>query len=193
MNRGQHVVFVAVICAAAACGGTTSQKASSTSPPIASPASNPGQRATICTADDASGSPDESVPLPTYRRLGRPITTWFGRVQLDPPQTTATPKVSLSEVWGSEGFWGERYPSAIFDVVLAEWTSDDLIVMKPNGQPVPHRHVLAWVAMGKHRPVDAIDVSPSLTVPGVACYFGKSITAVNAMTGQPIADAWDYH
>jgi hypothetical protein len=65
--------------------------------------------------------------------------------------------------------------------------------MESNGRPVPHRHVLAWVAMGKHRPVEATNVSSSLTVPGVPCYFGTSITAVNAMTGQPIADAEDYH
>jgi hypothetical protein len=180
-----------MICAASACGGSTSQKARTTSPPPASTTTNPRQRATICTAKDASGSPD-SLPLPNNRRLRNRITTWFGHVQLDPPSNTR-PTASLAEAWTGTGFFDERYPSAIFDVVLAEWTSDEFIVMKANGQSVPHRHVLAWVAMGKHRPVDAIDVSTSLTVPGVACYFGTSITAVNAMTGQLIADAWDYH
>lgn len=192
MNRWWHLVSVAVICAATACGGTTSQKASPTSPPIASTTTNPRQRATICTANDATGSPD-ALELPNYRTLRNRITTWFGHVQLDPPATATKPTISFAEAWTGTGFSGERYPSAVFDVVLAEWTSDDFLVMKSNGLLVPHRHVLAWVAMAKHRPVDATDVSTSLTVPGTACYFGTSITAVDAITGQPIADAWDYH
>lgn len=195
MRRRSCLLPVAVLFVTAACGGTTTQTASPTKPPTASavPTTNPRQGATICTAKDASGSPDSLPPLPSYRRLRNRITTWFGHVQLDPPATTTRPTFSLAEAWAGTSFFAERYPSAIFDVVLAEWTSDEYIVMKPNGQPVLHRHVLAWVAIGKHRPVDATDVSASLTVPGVACYFGTSITAVNATTGQPIADAWDYH
>jgi hypothetical protein len=177
-----------VLCAAAACGGSTTQKASLTNPSTVATTTNPRQRATICTAKDASGSPGP-LPMPNYRRLRNRITTWFGHVQLDPPSTATPPTISLPQAWTGTAFLGERYPSAVYDVVLADWTSDEFVV-SPS---VPHVHVLAWVAIGKHRPVDATDVSSSVTVPGVACYFGTSITAVNAMTGQPIADAWDYH
>jgi hypothetical protein len=77
------------------------------------------------------------------------------------------------------------------------WTSDSRlggVVIQEHGQPVAHDHVLAWVAIGTHRPVEAQDVdSPRLTIPGVPCYFGIGITAVNATTGQLMADALDYH
>jgi hypothetical protein len=99
----------------------------------------------------------------------------------------------LARAGGGLGFSG-LYASAIYDVVLAYWTSDDLIVEDVKGHRAPHRHVLAWVAIGTHRPVDASDVdSTQLTVPGVPCYFGTSITAVDATTGDAIADALDYH
>jgi hypothetical protein len=92
------------------------------------------------------------------------------------------------------GFSGLMYGSAIYEVVLAYWTSDDGIVVEEQGQPVDHDRVLAWVAIGTHRPVEAQDVgSPRLTVPGVPCYFGIGITAVNASTGKLLADALDYH
>jgi hypothetical protein len=64
--------------------------------------------------------------------------------------------------------------------------------MESNGTAVQHAHVLAWVIIGKHVPVAAEDVSASATVPGVPCYFGTSIAAVDAKTGEGIASAYDY-
>ena len=54
--------------------------------------------------------------------------------------------------------------------------------------------MLAWVAIGTHRPVEAQDVdSQRLTIPGVPCYFGIGITAVNATTGQLLTNLLDCH
>jgi hypothetical protein len=118
------------------------------------------------------------------------------------------PHVSLDRAWSGFGtgiastsyelgFSGSVYGSAIYDVVLAYWSSDDRLgglVVQEHGQQVAHDHVLAWVAIGTHRPVEAQDVDAQrLTIPGVPCYFGVGITAVNATTGHLLADALDYH
>jgi hypothetical protein len=154
---------------------------------------SPRQRATVCTAEDLGGLSGPLSPAPPVHRLAQPVAAWFGHVHLDPPPNSAQPSIAFDQAWNGIGFIGERDPSAIYEVILADWTSDDFIVMKPHGQPVSHQHVLAWVAIGKHVPVAASDVSASDTVPGVPCYFGTSITAVDATTGEAIADAYDYH
>ena len=63
--------------------------------------------------------------------------------------------------------------------------------MDSNGKAAPHDHVLAWVFIGKHVPVAAGDASGGATTAGVPCYFGTSIAAVNATTGEGIASAYD--
>jgi hypothetical protein len=162
------------------------------------------QRAKVCTADDLSTN---NVPVAPYRRLTSPRTEWFGRVHLDPVPASVQPGVTLDSAWTDlvpgptnvyvPGFSGSVYRSAIYDVVLAYWTSDDSfggLAVEEHGQQIPHNHVLAWVAIGTHVPVEAQDVdSQSLTVPGVPCYFGVSITAVNATTGKLLSAPIDYH
>lgn len=148
-----------------------------------------------------------NVRVPAYRRLDIPRTAWFGRVHLDPVPASVRPKVTLDSAWTDlvpdptpnvevPGFNGSVYSSAIYDVVLAYWTSDESfggLAVEDHGHQVPHNHVLAWVALGTHVPVEARDVdSQRLTVPGVPCYFGVSITAVNAMTGKLLAAPIDY-
>ena len=155
------------------------------------PPPNPRQHATTCATGDLSAwaSPDQ---VPQYRRLTEPGTYWFGRVHLAPPPDDAHPTSSLAQAWGAP-LSGSMYSAAIYDIVLADWTSDSRIVMESQGRPVAHEHVLAWVVIGKHVPVAASDVDyPTHTVPGVPCYFGTSIAAVNAMTGEQIADSYDY-
>ena len=153
---------------------------------------NPRQKASVCTSADLNGfaSPERA---PSYRRLTTAGTYWFGRVHLDPPSKASHPKFSEAQAWGGVALSDSRYSAAIYGVVLAYWTSDAGLVMQSHGKIAPHDHVLAWVFIGKHVPVAASDVSGSATtVPGVPCYFGTSIAAVDATTGEGIADAYDY-
>jgi hypothetical protein len=150
---------------------------------------DPRQKASVCTSGDLNAV-RPPVPVPSYRRLTTAGTYWFGRVHLDPPATDAHPTFSVAQAWGSSSLLGDFYPAAIYEVVLASWTSDADLVMD---KAAPHDHVLAWVFIGKHVPVAADDVSGgATTAPGVACYFGTSIAAVNATTGEGIAAAYDY-
>jgi hypothetical protein len=198
MLRWSRLLVLVLLVGSESCGTSTPRTTATSSTSVstasrqASPSASSRQQATVCTKQDATRSLGP-LPLPPYRRLTQPVTTWFGRVHLAPPLGTAQPTIPLAQAWDGLGFVDERYSSAIYDVVLADWTSDDNFVIQTDGQPVPHRHVLAWVALGRHRPVDASDVSADLTVAGVPCYFGTSITAVDATTGQAIADALDYH
>jgi hypothetical protein len=194
---------LATLMVAAACSDSSarasSPSASTTTPRAALTAR---QRASVCTAADLSVN---NVSVPGYRRLTSPRTAWFGRVRLDPVPSSVQPHVALDTAWSAFGsgptptsselgFSGSVYGSAVYDVVLAYWTSNGDIVVHQNGQPLAHDRVLAWVAMGTHLPVRAPDVdSQRLTVPGVPCYFGVGITAVNATTGQLLSDALDYH
>jgi hypothetical protein len=98
----------------------------------------------------------------------------------------------VAQAWGGPAS-GFIYSSGIYEVVLANWTSDAGLVMESNGRAAPHDHVLAWVIIGKHVPVAASDVAGNATtVPAVPCYFGTSIAAVDATTGEGIASAYDY-
>jgi hypothetical protein len=195
-----------MLMVAAACAGSSTHASSpgaSTTIPRATLTAR--QRAKVCTAADMSVN---NVPVPRYRHLTSPRTIWFGRVRLDPVASSVQPRVPLDRGWSgfaragaptsnALGFFGSVYGSAIYDVELAYWSSDDTLgglVVQEHGQPVAHDHVLAWVAIGTHRPVEAQDVdSQRLTIPGVPCYFGIGITAVNATTGQLLANALDYH
>jgi hypothetical protein len=152
---------------------------------------DPRQTASTCTSADLYG-PRLPPQVPSYRRLNTARTYWFGRVHLDPPPSDAQPTFSVAQAWGGAAA-GDLYRAAVYDVVLAYWTSDADLVMGSNGNAAPHDHVLAWVFIGRHVPVAADDVSGgATTVAGVACYFGTSIAAVNATTGEGIADAYDY-
>ena len=148
---------------------------------------NPRQHATACTKADLNFASPTQVP--PYRRLAKVGSYWFGRVQLDPPSTAANPTFSLAQAWGAP-LSGAVYSSAIYDVVLSDWTSDANLFL--DGKAAPHDHVLAWVIIGKHVPVAASDVGTATTVPGVPCYFGTSIAAVDATTGKLIASSIDY-
>lgn len=149
---------------------------------------DPRQTASVCTSGDLNAFRSPSQ-VPSYRRLTTAGTYWFGRVHLDPPATDAHPTVSVAQAWGGVPT-GDFYSAAVYDVVLASWTSDADLVM---GKAVQRDHVLAWVFIGKHVPVAAEDVSGgATTAPGVPCYFGTSIAAVNATTGEGIAAAYDY-
>lgn len=200
--RGRLILICAIALATCGCGSSaaTAPTAPSTTTRVNLTAR---QRAKVCTATDMSVN---NVPVPSYRRLTSSRTEWFGRVRLDPVPSSVQPRVPLNIAWNGfgttptsyePGFSGSMYSSAIYDVVLAYWTSDDSLgglVVEEHGKPVAHDHVLAWVAIGTHRPVEAQDVdSQRLTVPGVPCYFGVGITAVNATTGKPLTDALDYH
>ena len=93
--------------------------------------------------------------------------------------------MTLAHAWDN-GFEELHLPTAVVDVALAEWTSDDSMAAESqDGKTVPHRHVLAWVATGKRIPLAG---PPGVEFPG-GCVFGTSITAVNATTGQLITDA----
>jgi hypothetical protein len=136
-------------------------------------------------------SVDAPLPTPLYRRLTTTGTYWFGRVLLDPPPKDAHPAFSVAQAWG--GVFVPIYAAGIYEVILANWTSHaDLSLLESNGKPLRYDGVLAWVIIGKHVPVAAVDVSASATVPGVPCYFGTSIAAVDAKTGASIASAYDY-
>ena len=154
-------------------------------------APDPRQHDTVCTSRDMDLY--SGPPLPPYHRLADSGTYWFGHVHLEPPPPAAKapPLVSEAQAWGTAS--GDFYVSGVYEVVLADWTSDAGIVMQGSGQPAPHDHVFAWVVIGTHVPIDAGDVSEGDTVPGVPCYFGTSIAAVDARTGRPIASATDYH
>jgi hypothetical protein len=202
----QLAVLLGAVIVGAGCGSSaaTGPKPAAT-PSTTKAALTARQRAKVCTADDMSVN---NVPVPAYRRLTSARSEWFGRVRLDPVPASVQPHVPLNVAWNGfatgptptsyePGFSGAVYGSAIYDVVLAYWTSDETLgglVVQEHGRPVPHEHVLAWVAIGTHRPVEAHDVDlQRLTVPGVPCYFGVGITAVNATTGKLLADALDYH
>jgi hypothetical protein len=156
-------------------------------------APDPRQRATACMSTDLESDMGGPPPVPTSYRLGTAGTYWFGRVHLDPPSRDVRATTSSSLAWGNVDMAGSRFRSAVYEVVLAYWTSDAAFVMTSHGKPVPHQHVLAWVFLGTHVPVAASDVSGNATtVPGLRCYFGTSIAAVDATTGQGIAFAYDY-
>jgi len=193
MSHSVRTLIFTLLLTSASCGGSSLRDEGSlaqTTSPLAV-ALSARQRATVCTKQDRGRF--GGFPPPKWRRLARPDSPWFDHVQLDPPSTNAQPTISLAQAWGDAASMFVS-PSAIYDVVLADWTSDDSIVTGARGHLAPHRRVLAWVAIGKHVPIDASDVDfPSRTIPGVPCYFGTSITAVDATTGNLIADASDYH
>ena len=152
---------------------------------------DPRQKASVCRSGDLNTfrSP---LQVPSYRRLTTAGTYWFGRVHLDPAPNDAHPTFSVAQASGGLPA-GPFYSAAIYEVVLASWTSDADLVMESKGRAAKHEHVLAWVFIGKHVPVAAEDVSGgATTAPGVPCYFGTSIAAVNATTGEGIASAYDY-
>lgn len=152
---------------------------------------NARQQATVCTDADLVVSPD--LPAPDTRQLEKGGDYWFGGVHLEPaPAATPPEVVRFDNLWSERSslgaFMDSHYASAIYDAFLAYWTSDGV---EMDG--APHDHVLAWVVLGKHVPVAASDASADVTVPGRPCYFGSSIAAADATTGDPIAISYDSH
>ena len=135
-------------------------------------------------------TPYSEPPFPRYHQLSDSGSCWFGHVQIDPPPppAKAPPLVSEAQAWGTASA-DYLYESGGYEVVLADWTSDGSVELRG----APHDHVFAWVIIGTHVPIAADDVSPSDTVPGVGCYFGTGIAAIDARTGRLIAVATDYH
>jgi hypothetical protein len=74
--------------------------------------------------------------------------------------------------------------------MLANWSSDASVVANAIGGsgPVAHQHVLAWVVLGRHGPIEPVNPESA----NVPCYFGTSIQTVDATSGATIAVAYHY-
>lgn len=190
--RSQMAVALGVLIAA--CGtNTATNRGGKITTTVQTTATRGAETKTCTKADLGFGSGLIGPPQPpAAKRLAKPGVYWFGRIHLDPPSSSDVPKVSARDAWFGPQLSFNLYASATYDLVLAYWNLDDDVQAAGPSRPVTHKRVLAWVVIGRHVPIEASDVSPSLRKPGVPCYFGTSIDAVDATTGDFIAGASDY-
>jgi hypothetical protein len=156
---------------------TAKRLASELNPPGATTSQEPA-----CTNSDLQGT---GARLSPRQLLATVPTFWDRHVHLSPAPRGVQPKIGLARAVTALG--PERYRSAHYTVLLAEWRSDGSIeANKPRHEPV-----LAWVIVGTHVPIQPFH-SPTTTTPAPPCYFGTTLQAVDATTGQTIADLSEY-